>query len=140
MAIATIDQFMQALGMQESGNYNAPPHDDVGYWNLGGAYQILQQNWSQWAQNAGLSADAEYSAANQETVARWVVQHYYDAYGDWAAVAAAWNGGPGGAESYQNYGQNSYMVTNGYVPSVMSKLSAILGGSVNPLEVPQAPE
>lgn len=127
--ISSIDIFMEALAQKEgNGRYDQPEHWDAGYWNLGGRYQILADNWPGWAQEAGLSANAPYSAENQEKVARYKVQQYFSTYGSWAAVAAAWNGGPDGAESWLTYGKDSYMWKNGYVPDVMQNFSN-LGGS-----------
>jgi hypothetical protein len=123
-----LSKFMQNIGRVESGgDYNSPPHMDEGYWNMGGKYQILANNWPSWAQAAGLSPDAPYSAANQEIVARHKMTELYQQYRDWNQVAAAWNGGGGGAESYAKYGSSSYEA--GYVNKVMGGGSGSGGGS-----------
>ena len=63
-----IDEFMQAISGQESGgNYNA--YNSL--YGASGKYQILPENWSKWAIDAGLSPDSEMTPENQEIVARW---------------------------------------------------------------------
>jgi hypothetical protein len=114
-----IGNFMHAIGQKESGgNYNSPAHMDEGHWNLGGKYQILAENWPSWAREAGLPGDAEYTRENQDIVASYKMQQMYDQYGRWDLVAAAWNGGSGGADSYRKHGTDSY--EHGYVSAVMS--------------------
>jgi len=116
-----IQEFMEAIGQQESGgNYESPQHMDNGLWNMGGKYQILASNWPSWAADAGLGSDAPYTKENQDIVARYKMNELYAQYGDWRLVAAAWNGGAGGAESYRKYGNESYEA--GYVNSVMGNL------------------
>jgi hypothetical protein len=113
-----LSKFMQNIGRVESGgDYDSPPHMDEGQWNLGGKYQILASNWSSWAQEAGLSPNAPYSATNQDVVARHKMTELYQQYRNWNQVAAAWNGGEGGAKSYGKYGSSSYEA--GYVSKVM---------------------
>jgi len=126
----TVGQLMNAIGQKESGgDYYSPAHMDNGYYNLGGKYQILASNWSNWAEEAGLSGDAAYTPANQDTVARYKIQQYWNQYHDASLVAAAWNGGGGGAESLQKYGSSSYEA--GYASDVVSNMngSYASGGS-----------
>jgi hypothetical protein len=112
-------------------DYGSGAHDDAGRWNMGGKYQILKDNWSSWCQEAGLPADAPYSAANQETVARYEIAKAYQQYHDWGAVAAWWNGGPDAAESYIKNGTYSGQDTDhgGYVARVLGNNSG--GSSTN---------
>lgn len=114
--------FMEAIGQKESGgNYDSPAHMDEGHWNLGGKYQILASNWANWAKDSGLSEDSPYTAENQEIVASHIMSNLYQKHGRWDLVAAEWNGGAGGAESYRRYGQNSY--EHGYVSDVMGNFN-----------------
>lgn len=81
---------MSALGGQESnGNYEA--HNSS--FNAYGKYQILPRNWPQWAREAGLDADAPQTPRNQELVAKAKLLQYFDKYGTWREVAAAWYSG-----------------------------------------------
>jgi hypothetical protein len=122
-----LEKFMENIGRVESGgDYNSPPHMDEGQWNMGGKYQILASNWSTWAQDAGLSANAPYTANNQEIVARHKMTELYQQYRNWNQVAAAWNGGGGGATSYAQYGSESYEA--GYVNKVMGGGGGSFGG------------
>lgn len=85
------EAFINAIGGQESGgNYNAVN----GRTGASGKYQIMPENWSAWAQEAGLSADAPMTPENQEIVARHKLGEYYDKYGARGA-AMAWYAGEG---------------------------------------------
>lgn len=117
----SIESILSALGSVESGNnYYSPPHMDEGFWNLGGRFQILEDNWASWAVSAGLSPDAPYTPENQDIVARHIAGGYYNTYGTPELVASAWNGGAGGADSYKKYGDDSYMA--GYVAKFQQAL------------------
>jgi len=119
-SIAGLDDFAERLalyGEKSGGDYDSPGHMDEGHWNLGGKYQILAENWPSWAKSAGLDRNAPYTKENQEIVAKNQMSRLYSDYGDWSLVAAAWNGGYKGAESYKNYGKDSY--ENQYVSDVM---------------------
>jgi hypothetical protein len=116
----TLDSFMHAIGQQESGGrytaYN--PNDPSGSY---GKYQIQNQNWGAWARRAGLPANAPKTPENQEKVARAAFSRLYHKYGgNWAMMAAEWNGGAGGA-------RNPGPGIRRYVSSVMAKLG--LGAS-----------
>lgn len=90
-----IDQFMGAISSQESGgDYDAVGPTTRSGENAQGRYQILPSNWSSWAVEAGLPADAEQTPMNQEIVARHKMLAYYEQFGNWEAVAVAWFAGP----------------------------------------------
>lgn len=93
------DTFKNSMVSVESGgNYNAqgPTMSDGDY--AIGKYQIMKSNWSNWAQSAGLSADAEPTPENQDKVYAYKIKQYYDEFGgDWGKVAVAWQAGPGRA-------------------------------------------
>jgi hypothetical protein len=132
-----ISKFMEAIGQKESGgNYDSPEHMDAGHWNKGGKYQILAENWPQWTVEAGLPSNAPYTAENQEIVAKNKMQQLYQQYGDWSLVAAAWNGGGRGVDSYSKYGQDSYM--NGYVSSVMGNFRSNAAYAQQQMSAPYA--
>lgn len=91
-----IDQFMGAIGAQESGgDYTAVGPTTRSGENAQGKYQILPSNWPSWAVEAGLTADAPQTAMNQEIVARHKMLAYFNQFGDWESVAVAWFAGPG---------------------------------------------
>ncbi len=111
-------------GERSGGDYSSPAHMDAGKWNLGGKYQILAENWGQWASEAGLGSDADYKVpANQEAVAQFQLAKAYQQYGSWGAVAAWWNGGPDAAESYLKRG--TYKGENGYVGRVLGNANNV---------------
>lgn len=88
-----LDRFMAALrDVESSGNYQA-----VGVptpWGTAkGAYQYLDGTWDNYQGYA--SADLAPPEV-QDQKAREDMQRYYDEYGSWDSVAAAWYSGPGG--------------------------------------------
>lgn len=88
-----LDRFMAALrDVESSGNYRA-----VGVptpWGTAkGAYQYLDGTWDNYKGYA--TADAAPPEIQDEK-ARLDMQRYYDEYGSWDSVAAAWYSGPGG--------------------------------------------
>lgn len=113
-AANNIDGMLDAIGRQESegsGDYSAVNEESGAF----GRYQILPENWSSWAQEAGLDPDAPMSPENQDIVARYKLQQYYDTFGNWRDVAIAWNGGPGAVGKH-------YSDTEAYANAVMTKL------------------
>ena len=94
--INTIDGLMAAISGQESGgNYDA----ENGRTGAHGKYQIMPENWPSWAEEAGLSADAPRTPANQEKVARFKLSQYLKQYGPEGAMVA-WYSGPANAERW----------------------------------------
>lgn len=108
-AAAGVDAFMQALGEKESGNNPNAVNPDSGAF---GKYQIMPENWSSWAQAAGLPADAPKTEENQDIVARHKLLEYYKQFGNWGDVAVAWYAGPG-AVSYSEAAKNRKQYSNG---------------------------
>lgn len=92
-----IDAFMSALSAQESGGDYSARNGRTG---ASGRFQIMPKNWAPWAREAGLGANAERTAENQDVVARFKMQQYYDQFGSWDAVAVAWYAGPDDAERF----------------------------------------
>ena len=75
-----------------------------------GKYQIMGKHWPKWAKEAGLpenawDPDAGMSPTNQEYVATFKMNQYYNQFGgDWRKVAIAWYSGPKGMEKkVKNY-------------------------------------
>ena len=88
-----LDRFMAALrDVESSGNYQA-----VGVptpWGTAkGAYQYLDSTWDNYK---GYATAADAPPEIQDEKARLDMQRYYDEYGSWDDVAAAWYSGPGG--------------------------------------------
>lgn len=119
---AGIEQFMQALSGQESGGSYGATNSTSG---ASGKYQIMPGNWSEWAKEAGLSANAPQTPENQEIVARAKIASYYQEFGNWADVAKAWYGGehaPKLSQAAQNAPQPGGPSINGYAASVMQRM------------------
>lgn len=101
-ASARVDDFMVALRNQESSdNYEqiGPTHPEYG--RMLGAYQISEANWGNWSRAAGIPGANWRDPAAQDRVARHQLRYYFDKYGDWGLVAAAWFGGEGAANAMQ---------------------------------------
>lgn len=118
--ISEKEAFINAIGGQESGgNYDAVN----GRTGAAGKYQIMPDNWPQWAEEAGLSRDAEMTPENQEIVARFKLGQYYDKYGARGA-AIAWYAGEGALE-YSDDALNRKQ-GNGDEPSINEYADSIL--------------
>lgn len=88
-----IDAFMAALrDVESSGNYGAigVPTD---WGNATGAYQFLDSTWGYYK---GYARAADAPPEIQDEKARQLMQEYYNQFGSWDDVAAAWYSGPGG--------------------------------------------
>lgn len=127
-----IDTFMRAISGQESGSeegdYNLINYDS----GATGRFQIMPDNWAQWAQDAGLPANAPMTPENQERVARNKMLEYYKEYGNWRDVASKWYSGRAVSElsdeDYHapNYSNgNKYPSISEYVESVMTRFRDI---------------
>ena len=124
-----IDAFMRAIGNQESGgDYDAYN----GLYGASGKYQILPENWAQWAKDAGLDENAPMTPENQEIVAKNKMLEYYKKFGDWRKVAEAWYGGEGAVDwsakekAARQAGGNPSL--DEYADSVMAKYNDIISG------------
>ena len=116
------EAFINAIAGQESGgNYNAENSDTGAY----GKYQIIPSNWPEWAEEAGIGADAPRTPENQEIVARFKLGQYYDKYGARGA-AIAWYGGEG-ALNYSEEALNRKQGDNGEYPSINEYADEVLG-------------
>ena len=123
-AVRDSNPFFRGLAATESGgNYNAVNKDTGAY----GKYQIMPQNWAQWAKEAGLPANSAMTPANQELVTRTRITKYNLEFGgDQRLVAAAWYAGEGYAKSLQaghpfydpNKAQGKYPSVNDYIKRV----------------------
>ena len=117
------EAFINAIGGQESGgNYDAVN----GRTGASGKYQIMPENWSAWAQEAGLSADAPMTPENQEIVARHKLGEYYDKYGARGA-AVAWYAGEGAldysdAALNKKQGKGDEPSINEYADQVLARM------------------
>jgi hypothetical protein len=85
-------------GQESGGNYNAVNPQSGAL----GKYQIMPQNWPEWAKAAGLQPNAPMTPENQDTVFRSRWGYYMKEYGgDQRLAAAAWYGGEGAANRLQ---------------------------------------
>ena len=90
--------FFEAVAGQESGgNYEA----ENGRTGAFGKYQIMPENWSSWAVQAGLPADAPKTPENQETIAKYKLGEYFDNYGAEGALVS-WYAGEANGERWAN--------------------------------------
>lgn len=114
-----LDAFMNAIMMQESGGDPNAVNVDSG---AQGLFQIMPENWPQWAREAGVDP-ADRSPANQKRVARFKMAEYYKSFGNWRDVAISWYAGPGAVgASWLDRPQDGYPSVNAYVDSIMSKM------------------
>lgn len=132
----SLDDFANALRGQESGgNYNALNQRT----GASGAFQILPGNWPKWSQEyadaTGLNMSLPNTPENQDKVAKFKMQQYFDKYGNWEDVASMWYSGrplsqvraEGWADNKQGPyppgdKRNTEPSVNEYVRSVMSKI------------------
>ncbi len=133
-----LDAFMFAMGVQESGgNYNA----ENGRTGASGKFQILPDNWGPWSQEY-LQATGQAPQTldpgnpnNQEAVAAFKMNQYYEKYGSWEDVASMWYSGrpfsqvvaEGWADNKQGNGNEPSV--REYVNSVISKFEPTFTGS-----------
>lgn len=117
-----IDRFMAALSGQESGGSYTAENGRTGAY---GRFQILPSNWPSWSREAGI-AGASPTPENQELVARYKIQQYYDKFGNWRDVASTWySGSPESSYSSsalnRKQGAGNEPSIKEYVDSVMSR-------------------
>lgn len=93
MGDTDLDRFMAALrAVESSHNYQAegPP---TPWGTATGAYQYLDGTWDNYK---GYARAKDAPPEIQDEKARMDMQNYYNEYGSWDSVAAAWYSGPGG--------------------------------------------
>ncbi len=109
-----LDRFMQAVGQVEShGNHTALNTKSGAY----GRYQILPDNWRQWARRYLGNANAKPTPANQDRVAKAKMAELYRWLGSWPRVSYWWLTGSSQTSAWSNAARQ-------YVARVM----AIFGG------------
>ena len=133
-SISQIDAFMGAISGQESGGssdpYNLVNRDS----GARGKFQFMPSTWSEYAEKAGLGANAPMTAENQEKVARYNMSRLYQEYGNWRDVAIAWYAGEGEVrhpKRNRDVKQGKYPSINEYADSVMRRYDRIIGNSSN---------
>lgn len=85
-----IDDFMARLrAVESSGNYQAVNPES----GANGAYQFMDPTWGYYK---GYARAADAPPEVQDERARMMMQEYYNKYGDWDSVAAAWYSGENG--------------------------------------------
>jgi hypothetical protein len=127
---ATVDQIAEAIKKVESnGNYSAK-----GGSGENGAYQFMPGTWQSWSSDYASQvlqksvAQLPMTPENQDAVAKWKIQTWYDKGYTPEQIAAAWNAGEGSVanDAWKNrVGTNSkgvYYNTPGYVSKVMGAL------------------
>lgn len=119
--MSDIDAFMTALFGAESGGDPNVVNSDSG---AHGKYQIMPENWPSWAAEAGLPSNAPKTERNQDIVARHKIQQYYNQYGNWGDVAAAWYSGQPLNPATKDRPQNGYPSIQSYVDTVLGAMGA----------------
>lgn len=92
------------------GNYNNWDSWCSAYEESGGVLIHDGENYTRWNSYGDLDTAPEptsttypWAPQNQDAVARFKIQEYYNEYGSWEAACRAWNQGPGGKESAAAY-------------------------------------
>ena len=96
-----LSEFMAGLRRMESGSFEGDytiASNPSGPYR--GAYQIHNDNWALWAQEAGLGGAVWTDRVAQNEVAAHRLQGYYDYFGDWGLVAMAWHDGRAGTSNF----------------------------------------
>ena len=115
------EALVDAISGQESGGNYGAVNERTG---AAGRFQIMPDNWPEWADQAGIGRDAPMTPENQDIVARYKLRDYYDKYGARGA-AEAWYGGEGAvdwSETAKNRRQG-----NGDEPSVNEYADSVMG-------------
>ncbi len=127
-----IGSFMTAISGKESGgNYDAKN----GRTGASGRFQILPSNWPSWSQAYARDVlgksigNMPMTPENQDAVAQYKMQEYYNKYGNWADVASMWYSGrplsqvksEGWADKKQGAGNEPSV--NEYVNDIMGRMS-----------------
>ena len=120
------EAFINAIGGQESGGDYGAVNGRTG---ASGKYQIMPENWSAWAEETGIGADAEMTPENQEIVARYKLGEYYDKYGARGA-AIAWYAGEGALDYSEEalnrkQGNGDEPSINEYADSVLARMGNV---------------
>ena len=131
------ESFLNAIVGQESGgDYGAigAVVDSTGDRALG-KYQIMQSNWADWAEAAGIGRDADWRVpANQDAVAYHMLKPLYDKYGaDGAAVA--WYAGEENAKRWKageatDYWGRDWESAQGEAPSIARYVREVMARNV----------
>lgn len=124
------------FGQESGGNYDARNSDTGAI----GKYQILPENWSKWAVDAGLPADAPPTPENQEKIADAKLKPLFDKYGPEGA-AVAWYAGEQNAQRWldgkataigDNGQEYSFDAPQKNAPSVRQYVKEVTGGGQTP--------
>ncbi len=124
----SLDAFMRALASVESGGrYDALNKATGAY----GKYQFLPSSWEAYSRKY-FGSVLPQTPANQEKVARKVMEVTFAKYGDWEHVAQLWN--PKGGQSYINKVMGKLGTSPSTPPTVTAAgpLRVITGGSFAP--------
>lgn len=124
---------LDAIGGQESGGDYTAENGSTGAY---GKYQITDDTWNTYADEAGVGKDAERTPENQEKVAKYMMDKYYKKYGTDGAIIA-WYAGEGTAREFVN-GELSDEALHrpqpggpsiaDYLASVKSRMKSPVGG------------
>lgn len=118
--MASLDEFMAAIRQVESGGRYTIGKNASG---ASGAYQFIDSTWGGYG---GFSSAYLAPPEVQDARARQLMQAYYDQFGDWDHVAAAWIGGPGtAAKGPSSWG--SIHDSNMSVAAYVQRVNAAMG-------------
>lgn len=123
-----VEAFINAIAGQESGGSYGARNSSSGAM---GKYQIMPANlggrgsgWDYEALGRDVTPSQFMSSPQlQESIARYMMNKYYNQYGPQGA-AAAWYGGPGVAKNWQKYTnpEGAYPSIANYVAAIMARM------------------
>lgn len=127
MGLEQLDSFMTSIRAIESGG-GVLGRADYTIVNpksgASGAYQFID---STWANYKGFAHAKDAPPAIQDERAKQLMTSYFQSYGDWGVVAAAWHGGPKAAEAKVRTGSagtsDGIMKTDDYAAKAVSLMS-----------------
>lgn len=98
--------YLAALRSLHGENYGQSSRD--GKVTVFGAYGMLLENWGEWSQAAGFpGADPRDPDAQDAVAAHWANQ-FFNRYGDWDLVSAAWYAGQDQADAMLQQGRTLF--------------------------------
>lgn len=129
-----VNSLVNAIAEQESGGKYDVRNSDSG---AAGKFQIMPENWPEWAAEFGLERDAPMTPHNQDFVASRKIQKLYQKYGNPEDVARAWYAGEGYVDALRSgkapyspdarFNAEGYVDANGKYPSVNEYAAQVNG-------------
>jgi len=116
--------FVDPTSYVEGGGYDTVNKDS----GATGRYQIMPDSWKAWSAEAGLPPGTPQTPENEEYVAAFKLQQFYDKTGSWADVAAMWYGPGLPLSAYTEEELNRPQFFNGQqYPSIQEYVDQVMG-------------